>query len=336
MLRFVLRRLALMVPVLVGLSILLFAWVRALPGDPARALLGERATPEGLARVNDAYGFDQPLLQQYLTYVTALLHGDFGSSIQTGQPVVESFTERFPATVELAVSALLFAVVLGVPLGYLAARRQGRPLDTFVVSGSLLGVVTPVFFLAILLKLVFADTLHWLPTSLRQDPRIDATHVTNFYVLDGILTREWDAAWDAGLHLVLPAIALGTIPLAIIVRITRASVAEVVHEDYVRTAEAKGLARGTVSRRHVLRNALLPVVTTIGLQAGLLLSGAVLTETVFSFNGIGQYLFEAIGQRDYPVLQGFIIFIAIVYSLINLLVDLSYGVIDPRVRAVTA
>lgn len=336
MLRFVLRRLALMVPVLVGLSILLFAWVRALPGDPARALLGERATPEGLARVNDAYGFDQPLVQQYVTYVTALLHGDFGSSIQTGQPVVDSFTERFPATVELAVAALLFAVVLGVPLGYLAARRQGRPLDTFVVSGSLLGVVTPVFFLAILLKLVFADTLHWLPTSLRQDPRIDATHVTNFYVLDGILTREWDAAWDAGLHLVLPAIALGTIPLAIIVRITRASVAEVVHEDYVRTAEAKGLARSTVSRRHVLRNALLPVVTTIGLQAGLLLSGAVLTETVFSFNGIGQYLFEAIGQRDYPVLQGFIIFIAIVYSLINLLVDLSYGVIDPRVRAVTA
>jgi peptide/nickel transport system permease protein len=336
MLRFVLRRLALMVPVLVGLSILLFAWVRALPGDPARALLGERATPEGLARVNDAYGFDKPLLQQYLTYVTALLHGDFGSSIQTGQPVVDSFTERFPATVELALAALLFAVVLGVPLGYLAARRQGRPLDTFVVSGSLLGVVTPVFFLAILLKLVFADTLHWLPTSLRQDPRIDATHVTNFYVLDGILTREWDAAWDAGLHLVLPAIALGTIPLAIIVRITRASVAEVVHEDYVRTAEAKGLARGTVSRRHVMRNALLPVVTTIGLQAGLLLSGAVLTETVFSFNGIGQYLFEAIGQRDYPVLQGFIIFIAIVYSLINLLVDLSYGVIDPRVRAVTA
>ena len=336
MLRFVLRRLALMVPVLVGLSILLFAWVRALPGDPARALLGERATPEGLARVNDAYGFDQPLVQQYVTYVTALLHGDFGSSIQTGQPVVDSFTERFPATVELAVAALLFAVVLGVPLGYLAARRQGRPLDTLVVSGSLLGVVTPVFFLAILLKLVFADTLHWLPTSLRQDPRIDATHITNFYLLDGILTREWDATWDAALHLVLPAIALGTIPLAIIVRITRASVAEVVHEDYVRTAEAKGLARGTVSRRHVMRNALLPVVTTIGLQAGLLLSGAVLTETVFSFNGIGQYLFEAIGQRDYPVLQGFIIFIAIVYSVINLLVDLSYGVIDPRVRAVTA
>jgi len=333
MLRFVLRRLALMVPVLVGLSLLLFAWVRALPGDPARALLGERATPEGIARVNRAYGFDQPLLVQYLTYVKALLHGDFGSSIQTGRPVMDSFLERFPATIELGLAALLIAVVAGVPLGYLAARHQGRLLDTTVVSGSLLGVVTPVFFLAILLKLVFADTLHWLPTALRQDPRVDATHVTNFYVLDGLLTREWDASWDALVHLVLPAVALGTIPLAIIVRITRASVAEVMHEDYVRTAESKGLTATVISRRHILRNALLPVVTTIGLQAGLLFSGAVLTETVFAFNGIGQYLFEAIGQRDYPVLQGFIIFIAIVYSLINLLVDLAYGVIDPRVRA---
>jgi peptide/nickel transport system permease protein len=332
MLRFVLRRLVLMIPVLVGLSILLFIWIRALPGDPARALLGERATPEGIARVNEAYGFNEPLVQQYFTYVKSLLSGDFGNSIQTGQPVTESFTERFPATIELGMAALIFAIVVGIPLGYLAARHQGRLLDTFVVSGSLLGVVTPVFFLAILLKLVFADTLGWFPTSLRQDPRIDATHITNFYVLDGILTREWDAAWDACVHLVLPALALGTIPLAIIVRITRASVAEVMHEDYVRTAESKGLARRTISRRHVLRNALLPVVTTIGLQAGLLFSGAVLTETVFAFNGIGQYLFEAIGHRDYPVLQGFILFIAIAYSLINLAVDVAYGVIDPRVR----
>jgi peptide/nickel transport system permease protein len=247
--------------------------------------------------------------------------------------VTESFLEKFPATIELGCAALLLAVVVGVPLGYLAAKHQGRPLDTLVVSGSLLGVVTPVFFLAILLKLVFADTLHWLPTALRQDPRIDATHITNFYVLDGILTQEWDAAWDAIVHLILPAVALATIPLAIIVRITRASVAEVMNEDYVRTAEAKGLASSTISRRHVLRNALLPVVTTIGLQAGLLFAGAVLTETVFAFNGIGQYLFEAIGRRDYPVLQGFILFIAIVYSLINLVVDVSYGVIDPRVRA---
>jgi peptide/nickel transport system permease protein len=332
MLRFVLRRLALMVPVLFGLSILLFVWIRALPGDPARALLGERATPEGIARVNEAYGFNEPLVKQYLIYIKALLSGDFGNSIKTGQPVVQSFLDRFPATIELALAAMLFAVVVGVPLGYLAARHQGRALDTFVVSGSLLGVVTPVFFLAILLKLVFADWLNWLPSSLRQDPRIDATHITNFYVLDGIMTREWDAAWDAMLHLVLPALALGTIPLAIIVRITRASVAEVQNEDYVRTAEAKGLSSSVISRRHILRNALLPVVTTIGLQAGLLFAGAVLTETVFAFNGVGQYLFEAISTLDYPVLQGFILFIALIYASVNLAVDVAYGVIDPRVR----
>ena len=332
MLRFVLRRLALLVPVLVGLSILLFAWLRALPGDPARSMLGQRATPEGIARINEEYGFNEPLLTQYLTYMKALLSGDFGQSIKTGESVTSAFVDKFPATMELALCALLLAVVVGIPLGYLAARHQGRWLDSVVVSGSLLGVVTPVFFLAILLKLVFADWLDLFPSSQRQDVRIDATHITNFYVLDGILTREWDAAWDALLHLVLPAIALGTIPLAIIVRITRASVAEVMNEDYVRTAEAKGLSPRTVSRRHVLRNALLPVVTTIGLQAGLLFSGAVLTETVFAFDGIGRYLFQAISGRDYPVLQGFILFIALIYALINLLVDVAYGVIDPRVR----
>ncbi|MBE7324443.1 ABC transporter permease [Nocardioides sp. Y6] len=332
MLRFILRRLALMVPVLAGLSILLFAWVRALPGDPARALLGQRATPEGIARVNEVYGFNEPVLQQYLTYVQALLKGDLGRSITTGQPVVESFFDRFPGTVELALAALMIAVVAGIPMGYWAAKHQGRFLDTFIVSGSLLGVVTPVFFLAIMLKLVFADWLGWLPTSLRQDARMDATHVTNFYVLDGILTQEWDAAWNAAVHLVLPSIALASIPLAIIVRITRAAVAEVLSDDYVRTARSKGLASGLISRRHVLRNALLPVVTTIGLQAGLLLSGAVLTETVFGWSGIGKYLFEAIGQRDYPVLQGYILFIALIYALINLAVDVAYGIIDPRVR----
>lgn len=321
-----------MVPVLAGLAVLLFAWVRALPGDPARALLGQRATPEGIERVNEVYGFDQPLLTQFGTYVQALLRGDLGRSITTGQPVTESFLQRFPGTVELALAALLLAVVIGIPLGYWAAKHQGRFLDTFIVSGSLVGVVTPVFFLAILLKLVFANWLGWLPTSLRQDARMDATHITNFYVLDGILTQEWDAAWNAAIHLVLPAIALGTIPLAIIVRITRAAVSEVLSEDYVRTARSKGLTTGLISRRHVLHNALLPVVTTIGLQAGLLFSGAVLTETVFAWNGIGKYLFEAIGQRDYPVLQGYILFIALIYALINLAVDVAYGLIDPRVR----
>ncbi|WP_432511072.1 ABC transporter permease [Kineococcus sp. SYSU DK001] len=332
MLTLVVRRLGLLVIVLFGLSVLLFAWVRALPGDPARALLGEKATPAGIAAVTERYGFDQPVWQQYATYVGRLLHGDLGASINTGEPVVQTFTERFPATVELAVAALVLAVVVGIPLGYLAARRRGGWLDHLVVGGSLLGVVVPVFFLAVVLKYLLAIQLGWFPTSGRQDARIDATHVTNFYVLDGLLTREWDASWDALVHLVLPALALGSIPLAIIVRITRASVLDVLGDDHVRTAQAKGLSRGVVSRRHVLRNALLPVSTTLGLQAGALLSGAVLTETVFSINGIGSYLFDAVTQLDYPVLQGFILFIAVVYALVNLAVDVSYGFIDPRVR----
>jgi len=328
----IVRRLGLLVLVLFGLSILLFAWVRALPGDPARALLGQKATPAGIAEVTARYGFDKPVWQQYLTYLGRLVRGDFGASINTGQPVLSTFAERFPATIELSVAALLLAVVVGVPLGYLAARRRGGLLDNLAVGGSLLGIVVPVFFLAVLLKYVLSIWLGWFPTSGRQDARIDATHVTGFYVLDGLLTREWDASWDALKHLVLPALALGSIPLAIIVRITRASVLEVLSEDHVRTARAKGLARSVISRRHILRNALLPVSTTLGLQAGALLSGAVLTETVFSINGIGSYLFDAVNQLDYPVLQGFILFIALVYALVNLVVDVSYGLIDPRVR----
>jgi len=328
----IVRRLGLLAVVLVGLSVLLFAWVRALPGDPARALLGEKATPEGIATITARYGFDQPVWQQYLTYVGNIVRGDFGASIQTGEPVVTTFLQRFPATIELSVAALVLAVLVGIPLGYLAAVRRGGWLDNLAVGGSLLGVVVPVFFLAVLLKYLLAIELGWFPTSGRQDARIDATHVTNFYVLDGLLTREWDASWDAVLHLVLPALALGSIPLAIIVRITRASVLEVLSDDHVRTAQAKGLARGVISRRHVLRNALLPVSTTLGLQVGALLSGAVLTETVFSINGIGSYLFAAVSTLDYPVLQGFILFIAVVFALVNLLVDISYGFIDPRVR----
>jgi len=343
-LRFAVRRILLLVPVLLGLSILLFVWLRALPGDPARALLGERATPASIARVTATYGFDKPLVQQYLTYIGRLVRGDFGNSPRTGEPVLGTFAERFPATAELAVAALIFAIVVGIPLGYFAAKRAGGVLDAVTVSGSLLGVVVPVFVLAYLLKVVFAvglpgsiggfdlSSIAVLPSSGRQTVTLDATHYSNLYVLDGIMTREWDAAWDAVLHLILPGIALGSIPLAIIVRMTRASVIDVLNEDYVRTARSKGLAPGLITRRHVLRNAMLPVMTTIGLQTGALLAGAVLTESVFAFNGIGSYLFDAISNLDFAVLQGFIIFIALVYALVNLVVDLLYGVIDPRLR----
>ncbi|WP_309070555.1 ABC transporter permease [Arthrobacter sp.] len=332
MLRVIGKRLALLVPTLFGLSVLLFLWVRSLPGGPATALLGERATPEAVARVNELYGFDQPLLTQYFTYMGKLLQGDFGTSIITGRPVLEEFATRFPATIELSVVALIFAIGIGIPLGYLAARHYGKLADHGSVVLSLIGITIPVFFLAFILKYLFAIQWPILPPDGRQNPRINATHVTDFYVLDGLLTGEFDAAWDAFLHLILPGLALGTIPLAIIVRITRASVLEVQNADYVRTARAKGLMEKTIRGRFILRNAMLPVVTTIGLQTGLLISGAVLTETVFAFNGIGRFLRDAIFELDYPVLQGFIIFIAVLYALINLIVDISYTIIDPRVR----
>jgi peptide/nickel transport system permease protein len=332
MLRFVLRRLALLVPILFGLTLLLFLWVRQLPGGPATALLGDRATPEAVARINALYGFDEPILAQYLTYMGRLLSGDFGVSITTQRPVVEEFLTAFPATIELTVVALLFAIGLGIPMGYVSAQNYGRWPDSATVVASLIGITIPVFFLAFILKYFFAVKWGLLPSEGRLDARLTATHPTNFYVLDGLLTREWDAAWDAFTHLILPAAALGTIPLAIIVRMTRASVLDVLNEDYVRTARSKGLLGSTIRRRHVLRNAMLPVATTIGLQMGLLLAGAVLTETVFAFNGIGRFLYQAIFQLDYPVLQGFILFIAVIYAVINLVVDISYGLIDPRVR----
>jgi peptide/nickel transport system permease protein len=314
------------------LSVLLFAWLRALPGGPAVAALGERATPAKIAEYNRVFGLDQPLYEQYLRFLGRAVRLDFGTSQTNGRAVTDEFFTRFPGTVELNVFAMAFAIGVGIPLGYLAARRHGSWVDSASVIGSLLGVTIPVFFLAYLFRLAFAVELGWLPGSGRQEVRMDATHITNFYVLDGLMTREWDAAWDAFQHLVLPGIALGTIPLAIIVRITRASVLDVVNEDYVRTAQAKGLANDTVRRRHILRNALLPVSTTIGLQTGLLLSGAVLTETVFAFGGVGSTLYDAIGTRDYALLQGFILILAIVYVLVNLLVDISYAVLDPRVR----
>lgn len=247
--------------------------------------------------------------------------------------MLDEFLLRFPATIELSLVALLVAVGVGIPLGYLAARHQGRSVDHVAVVVSLLGVTVPVFFLAFLLKWLFAVQLGWFPSSGRQDPAMIATHPTGFYVLDGLLTREWDASWDAFVHLVLPAVALGSIPLAIIARITRASVIDVQHADYVRTARAKGMRPDHVRGRVILHNAMLPVSTTIGLQVGLLLSGAVLTETVFAYPGIGKFLSDAIFSLDYAVLQGFILLIAVVYAMVNLLVDVSYGLIDPRMRA---
>ncbi|MEV0267514.1 ABC transporter permease [Hamadaea sp. NPDC050747] len=332
MFRYIVRRLLQLIPTLLGLSLILFLWLHRLPGGPETAILGERGTPETRLKLRHDLGLDQPLWIQYGRFMRRLVTGDLGVSINTHRPVTTEFLERFPGTVELTITALIIAIGLGIPLGYLAARKRGGPLDYSSVAGSLLGVCIPIFVLAYLIKEVFAVKLGWFPSAGRQDVTIDATRVTGFYVLDGILTGEWDAAADALKHLVLPAMTLATIPLAIIVRMTRASVLEVLGEDYVRTAQAKGLTERTVRGRHIMRNALLPVVTTIGLLTGGLLSGAVLTETVYAFTGIGQFIAESIDHRDYPVLMGFIMFVAIIYVTVNLLVDVAYGVIDPRVR----
>jgi peptide/nickel transport system permease protein len=332
MLRFVARRLLLLVPILLGLSILLFLWIRALPGSPAQSLLGERATPEAVAEIERVYGLDRPIHEQYLKYLQNLVTGDLGTSIASRRPVTEEIGRRFPATIELALAAMVFAIVLGVPLGFFAAKRYGSVFDHASLVTSLIGISIPVFFLAILLKYLFAVKLGLLPTIGRQDVLISADHPTGFYVLDGIITLNLEAAWDAAAHLILPAIALGSIPLAIVARITRAAVLDVLNEDYVRTARAKGVSSRLVDSRHIFRNAMLPVVTIIGLQTGLLLSGAILTETVFVIPGMGTWLAGAIESRDYPVLQGGILFVALVFVIVNLLVDVSYAVLDPRIR----
>jgi peptide/nickel transport system permease protein len=332
MLRYIVRRLLLLVPILLGVSILIFFWIRALPGNPATALLGERSTPQLVAEYKARYGLDRPLPVQYWDYLKTTVQGDLGTSISSRRTVVYEIKQRFPATVELALGAMIFAVSFGIPLGYFAAKRHGGYLDNATLVGSLLGISIPIFFLAIILKYFFSIRWHLLPSVGRESILSDAKHPTNFYILDAIITRDSAAFWDCTRHLILPAIALGSIPLAIITRITRASVLDVQNEDYVRTARAKGLPPRVVDSRHVLRNAMLPVATIIGLQTGLLLSGAVLTETVFAWPGMGSWLRDAIFNSDYPVLQGGILFLAFVFVMVNLIVDISYAFINPRIR----
>ncbi|MBB5807063.1 peptide/nickel transport system permease protein [Saccharothrix ecbatanensis] len=332
MLRYTIRRLIQLVGVVLVLSLLLFAWLRALPGGPVSALLGERSTPESREALTKQLGLDQPIFVQYFKFLGRALSGDFGVStgVQPGDSALDIFIQRFPATLELSFLAIVIAIAVGIPLGYMAAKRRGGWFDNISVGGSLLGVAVPVFFLAYVLKDVLSSALG-LPTEGRQDA-IDATRVTGFFVLDGVITQEWDAALNALEHLILPAIALATIPFAVVFRITRAAVLDVLDEDFVRTAESKGLTAPVIRRRHVLRNAMLPVVTTIGLQTGALLAGAVLTEKVFSFAGVGQALAIGFERRDYPVLLLLIIMATVVYVVVNLLVDLSYALIDPRIR----
>ncbi len=332
MIKYIIRRLLSTIPVLFGLSIILFAFINLLPGDPVSALLGERATPELTARIREMLGLDQPLWQQYLGYLGQLSRGDLGKSIINNRPVIDEFLIRFPGTVELTIAALAFAVGLGIPLGRYAARHPQQLGDGVVTVISLLGISIPIFVLGLTLQYILSVQLKLLPTSGRLDPRIDIPTVTNFMLIDTLLAGDTGAFVDALRHLVLPAIALGSIPLAIITRITRASVLDVSNEDYVRTARAKGLTEQRVDSRHIMRNAWLPVVTVIGLQVGGLLAGAVITETVFSWNGVGRWVVEAIQDHDYFVVQSSILIFALIFLVVNLVVDVGYAFLNPRIR----
>ncbi len=334
MLKYTIRRVLAAIPVLFGLSIVLFAFIHLLPGDPCRSILGQHATPEACQRLRANLGLDLPMWQQYLDYLGKLLSGDFGASIINNRPVLSEFAVRFPATIELTVSALIFAVGAGIPLGRIAARHAQRWQDGVVTVISLLGISIPVFVLGLVLVYFFAVKLEWLPTQGRIDTHAAVGLRTNtgFMLVDTMLSGRFDLLADALRHLILPAIALGSIPLAIIARITRASVIEVSNEDYVRTARAKGLTERRVDDRHIMRNAWLPVVTVIGLQVGGLLAGAVLTETVFSWNGVGRWVVDAIGNRDYFIVQGAVMIFALIFLTVNLLVDIGYAYLNPRIR----
>lgn len=332
--QYIAKRLFNLIPILLGITLLVFIFLHLIPGDPAIVMAGERATPAQIAALREQLGLNQPLPLQYLIFLGNLLRFNFGNSIISGVPIAQEISIRWPATFELSFAAMLLAIIIGIPAGVLAAVRKNSLIDNLTMSSSLLGVSLPVYWLGLLLIYLFAVNLHLLPPSgrLSIDAGFNFKPVTNFYVLDALLQGNFKALKDVLLHLILPAITLATIPLAILARITRSAMLEVLSQDYIRTARAKGLLERWVIFKHALKNALLPVVTIIGLQFGTLLSGAILTETIFSWPGIGSWIYEGILSRDYPVVQGGVVFVAVTFVLINLLVDISYAFLDPRIQ----
>ncbi|KAA5969670.1 dipeptide ABC transporter permease DppB [Pantoea sp. M_9] len=336
MLQFILRRLGLVIPTFIGITLLTFAFVHLIPGDPVLIMAGERGiSPERHAQLMAQFGLDQPMWKQYISYINGVLHGDLGISLKSRIPVWEEFVPRFQATLELGICAMLFAIAVGIPVGVLAAVKRGSIFDHTAVGISLTGYSMPIFWWGIMLIMLVSVQLNLTPVSGRVSDTIfldDSHPLTGFMLIDTLLWGEEGDFKDAVMHMILPAIVLGTIPLAVIVRMTRSSMLEVLGEDYIRTARAKGLTRMRVIVVHALRNAMLPVVTVIGLQVGTLLAGAILTETIFSWPGLGRWLIEALQRRDYPVVQGGVLLVAILIILVNLLVDLLYGVVNPRIR----
>ena len=331
MLAYIIRRILILIPTLLGVSVIVFFMLRITPGDPAELLLGERATEKALHEIREHLGLNEPLHVQYGLFLKRLMKGDLGETIWSRQKVWIEVKERFPATIELSVVALFISCFFGIIFGIISATKQYSIFDYLSMLGALIGVSMPIFWLGLVFMLIFSVNLGWLPLSGRISVGVDLEVVTNFYILDAVLTKNWGALKDVLWHIIMPATTLSTIPMAIVARMTRSSMLEVLRQDYIKTAKAKGLSQFIVTFKHALRNALIPVVTTIGLQFGVALGGAILTETIFAWPGVGKWMFDAVMKRDYMVIQGGTLFIAAVFVVINLMVDVLYAVINPRI-----
>jgi len=346
--RYILRRLISVIPTLIGVTFVIFMFQRMIPGDPAVAMLGEHATEENVQRIREQFGLNRPVFldrealaqgdlkaffdSQYIRYISRLIVLDMGNSIHRRIPVAETLALRFPATIELSMFSMLLAIFIGVPVGIASAARRNSLLDGASMVGSLIGVSMPIFWLGIMEIMLFSVFLQWLPSGGRLSTGVEVDQITRFVLIDSLITGNIPGFIDAFKHIILPAIALATIPMAIIARMTRSSMLDVLQDDYIRTAKAKGLEERVVLFRHALKNAFLPVITIIGIQAGTLLAGAVLTETIFSWPGIGKWVYDSILARDYPIVQGGTLLIAIIFIAVNLLVDISYAILDPRIH----
>ena len=331
MLAYIIRRFFIMIPTLLGVTFIVFLMLHFTPGDPAELLMGERASEEALQAIREHLGLNEPLYVQYGLFLKQLMKGDLGETIWTRQKVWIEIKQRFPATIELSLVALFISCVFGMILGIVSATKQYSIFDYLSMLGALAGVSMPIFWLGLVFMLIFSLNLGWLPMSARLSVGVDLETITNFYVLDALLTRNWVALKDALWHIIMPAVTLSTIPTAIVARMTRSSMLEVMRQDYIKTAKAKGLSQFMVIFKHALRNALIPVVTTIGLQFGVLLGGAILTETIFAWPGVGKWMYDAVMQRDYMVIRSGTLFIATIFVVINLSVDVLYAIINPRI-----
>ncbi|MFW6273700.1 MAG: ABC transporter permease [Halanaerobium sp.] len=332
MISYISRRLLILIPLLIAISIVVFFMIHLIPGDPVQLMLGDKGSEEDAARIRAELGFDQPLHIQYFNFLTNMLQGDFGRSIRNRNPVINEIRSSFPATIELTFLSMIIASFIGISAGIISAIKQYSLVDNLTMVAALLGISMPVFWVGMMLMLIFGSELGWLPISGRISRVTDLNVITNFYIIDSIITQNWAALRSTISHLILPSITLATIPVAMIARMTRSTTLEVLNQDYIRTARAKGLPEKVVILKHVLKNSLIPVVTIIGLQFGSFLGGAVLTETVFARSGVGRLLINGILGRDFPVIQGAVIVIASFFVFINLVVDILYSYLDPRIH----